>query len=178
MLVSLFLPPTFFPQIGQKPLYNNRSFWIHRRTACKVNPEIFFIGQPFEQQKRISHSYQGHMMMPSLPRTTLEMVQADLYFHFPIVLFDSKSAFGLADQSPKRNVGSPTGKPIFERLRATFWPFNQKFLRFNFHRLALDQPIGHPDDQTSKPGTKRSFSPFPPGNLFPKSSPKPVPAWF
>jgi len=34
-------------QIGHMPLYNIKHFWINRRTAGKVNPEVFFIAQPF-----------------------------------------------------------------------------------------------------------------------------------
>ena len=28
------------------PIYNIKHFWIHRRTAGNVNPEVFFIGHP------------------------------------------------------------------------------------------------------------------------------------
>src|SRR4030042_7003241 len=35
-------------QIGQMPLYSIKHFWINRRTAGKVNPEVFFIAHPFQ----------------------------------------------------------------------------------------------------------------------------------
>jgi len=40
-------------QIGQKPLYNSNYRWVHRRTAGKVNPEVFFIAHLFQRQKGI-----------------------------------------------------------------------------------------------------------------------------
>jgi len=32
-------------------LYNIKHFWINRRTAGKVNPEVFFIAHPFQHQE-------------------------------------------------------------------------------------------------------------------------------
>jgi hypothetical protein len=35
-------------QIGHMALYSIKHFWINRRTAGKVNPEVFFIAHPFQ----------------------------------------------------------------------------------------------------------------------------------
>jgi len=37
--------------MGQMPLYNIKHRWINRRTAGKVNPEVFFIAHPFQNQE-------------------------------------------------------------------------------------------------------------------------------
>jgi hypothetical protein len=39
--------------MGQMPMYNIKHRWINRRTAGKVNPEVFFLAYPFQHQKSI-----------------------------------------------------------------------------------------------------------------------------
>src|SRR4030042_3861751 len=40
-------------QTGHMPLYSIKHFWINRRTAGKVNPEVFFIAHLFQHQEGI-----------------------------------------------------------------------------------------------------------------------------
>ena len=57
--------------MGHMPVYSIRQFWIHRRTAGNVNPEVFFSAHSFEHQKGVGQGNEGDMMMASPPGATL-----------------------------------------------------------------------------------------------------------
>ena len=38
--------------MGQMSVYNIRHFWINRRTAGNVNPEVFVIAHLFQESRR------------------------------------------------------------------------------------------------------------------------------
>ena len=155
--------------MGQMPLYNIKHCWINRRTAGKGNPEVFFIAHPFQNQKGIGQSDQGDMVMPSLPRTTFEMIQSHLAFQLFVVLLNPEASFCLSDQPSERSpLRWQTGKPVLPRGFVSLRPFEQQLFRWHFHRLALHQSIGHPDDHPSK---TRSEGPLAPTYRFPHQRP-------
>src|SRR4030065_1908915 len=155
-------------QVGHIPLYSIKPLWIKRRTAGKVNPEVFFIAHPFKHQKSIGQRHQCHMMMPPLPRAAFKMIQPYFPFHLLVILVNTEASFSLPNQSSKRGpMRRQTGKPILPWFVGSLWPFDQQFFRWHLHRFALHQATGHPDDHPSKPGSERPFGPFSPSDLSP-----------
>ena len=148
------------PQIGQVPMYSIKHFWINRRTAGKVNPEVFFGAHPFQHQEGIGQRYQRDVMMPPLPRTAFEMIQSHFPFHLLVILFNTEASFRLSHQPSKRSpMRRQAGKPVLPGFFVSFRPLDQQLLRWFLHRLPLHQSIGHPDDHTSKPRRERSLGP-------------------
>ena len=95
------------------PLYSIKHFWINRRTAGKVNPEVFFIAHPFQHQEGIGQRHQRDMMMPPLPRTAFKMIQSHFPFHLLVILFNTEASFRLSDQPSKRSpMRRQAGKPV------------------------------------------------------------------
>src|SRR4030043_720075 len=155
-------------QIGQMPLYNINHFWINRRTAGKLNPEVFFIAHPFQHQEGLGQGNQGDMMIPSLPRAAFKMIQPHFPFHLLVILFNTETSLRLSNQPSERNpMRRQTRKPVLPGVFIPLRPFNQQLLRWLLHRLSLHQPIGHPNHYSSKAGRKRPFSPLSPGDLLP-----------
>src|SRR5450756_742648 len=100
-------------QTGHMPLYSIKHFWINRRTAGKVNPEVFFIVHPFEHQEGIGQRYQCDVVMPPLPRTAFKMIQAHLALHLLVILFNTEASFCLPDHSSEGSaMRRQTGKPV------------------------------------------------------------------
>ena len=156
------------PQIGHVPMYSIKHFWINRRTAGKVNPEVFFIAHPFQHQKSIGQRHQRDMMMPPLPRAAFKMIQPYFPFHLLVILINTEASFGLSNQPSERSsMRRQTGKPVLPWFVRPLRPFDQQFFRWHLHRFALQQSTGHPDDHPSKTGSERSFGPFSPSDLFP-----------
>ena len=89
--------------MGQMPVYNIKHFWINRRTAGKVNPEVFFIAHPFQRQEGIGQRHQGDMMMPPLPGTAFKMIQPHFPLHLFVVLFNPEASFCLRT-NPRKEV--------------------------------------------------------------------------
>src|SRR4030043_377259 len=109
-------------QIGQMPLYSINHFWINRRTAGKVNPEVFFIAHPFQHQEGIGQGNQGDMMIPSLPRAAFKMIQPHFPFHLLVILFNTETSLRLSDQPSERSpMRRQTRKPV---LPGAFSPFS------------------------------------------------------
>src|SRR4030042_490027 len=155
-------------QIGQMPLYSIKHFWINRRTAGKVNPAVFFIAHPFQQQEGIGQGNQGDMMIPSLPRAAFKMIQPHFPFHLLVILFNTETSLRLSDQPSERSpMRRQTRKPVLPGVFIPLRPFDQQLLRWFLHRLSLNQSVGHPNHYSSKAGRKRPFSPFSPGDLLP-----------
>ena len=153
------------------PLYNIKHFWINRRTAGKVNPEVFFIAHLFQHQKSIGQCHQRDMMMPSLPRATFKVIQSHFPFHLLVILLNTKASLRLSDQRSERNpMRRQTGKPVLPWFVVLLQPFDQQFFRLLLHRLASHQSMGHPHDDPSKTGRERPFRPFSPNNLLPTLS--------
>src|SRR4030043_1757550 len=155
-------------QIGQMPLYNINHFWINRRTAGKVNPEVFFIAHPFQHQEGIGQGNQGDMMIPSLPRAAFKMIQPHFPFHLLVILFNTETSLRLSNQPSERSpMRRQTREPVLPWVFIPFWPCDQQLLRWFLHRLSLHQPIGHPNHYSSKAGRERPFRPLSPGDLLP-----------
>ena len=148
------------------PVYISKNFWIHRRTAGNVNPEVFFIPESFQHEKRISQTNQGDMMMPALPRTAFEMIQTPTLFSFPVILVNPITTLCFSNQTPPSStMGIQTGEPKFYGLFTLLRPFDQQFFRRHFHGFSLNQPIGHPNDHPSKTRTERPFRSLSPSNV-------------
>src|SRR4030043_817504 len=155
-------------QTGHMPMYSIKHFWINRRTAGKVNPEVFFIADPFQHQEGIGQRYQRDMMMPPLPRAAFKMIQPHLPLHLLVILFNTEASFCLSDPSSERSpMRRQTAKPVLAGIFIPLRPFDQQLFRSLLHRLALHQSIGHPDDYPSKTGRERPFGPFSPSDLLP-----------
>ena len=155
-------------QTGHTPLYSIKHFWINRRTAGKVNPEVFFGAHSFQHQEGIGQRYQRDVMMPPLPRTAFKMIQSHFPLHLLVILFNTEASFRLSHQPSRRSpMRRQTGKPVLPGFFVSFRPLDQQLLRWFLHRLPLHQSIGHPDDHTSKPRGERSLGPFSPGDVLP-----------
>ena len=139
-------------QTGHTPLYSNKHFWINRRTAGKVNPEVFFGTHSFQHQEGIGQRYQRDVMMPPLPRTAFKMIQSHFPLHLLVILFNTEASFRLSHQPSKRSpMRRQAGKPILPGVFVSFRPLDQQLLQWFLHRFSLHQSMGHPDDHTSKP---------------------------
>ena len=155
-------------QTGHTPLYSNKHFWINRRTAGKVNPEVFFGTHSFQHQEGIGQRYQRDVMMPPLPRTAFKMIQSHFPLHLLVILFNTEASFRLSHQPSKRSpMRRQAGKPILPGVFVSFRPLDQQLLQWFLHRFSLHQSMGHPDDHTSKPRRERSLGPLSPGDVLP-----------
>ena len=158
-------------QIGHVPLYSIKHFWINRRTAGNVNPEVFFIADSLKHQKGIGQGHQRDMMIPPLPRAAFKMIQPYFPFHLLIILINTEAPFGLTDQPSERSpMRRQTGEPVLAWLIGVLRPFNQQFFQWHLHRLTLHQATGHPDDPPSKTGRERPLRSFSPRDLLPTLS--------
>jgi len=82
-------------QTGHMPLYSIKHFWINRRTAGNVNPEVFFKAHSFQHQKGIGQGHQRDMMIPPLPRAAFKMIQPYFPFHLLVILVNTEASFSL-----------------------------------------------------------------------------------
>src|SRR5512137_2174142 len=112
------------PQIGHVPMYSIKHFWINRRTAGKVNPEVFFIAHSLQHQKSIGQRHQRDMMVPPLPRAAFEVIQPYFPFHLLVILINTVASFGLPDQRSERSpTWRQTGKPVLAWFVGPLRPF-------------------------------------------------------
>ena len=143
-----------FLQIGHVPVYSIKHFWINRRTAGKVNPEVFFIAHPFQHQKGIGEGHQGDMMMPSLPRAAFKMIQPHFPLHLFVILFNPEASFRLSDQPSERSpLRRQTGKPVLPGFFVPLRPFDQQFFRWLLPSSCLAPthwPSRRPPEQNEK----------------------------
>jgi len=129
---------------------------------------LLVIAHPFHRWKGIRHPYQCDMMVEAPPRATLKVIQFRLALHLLVAPFNPKSPFRSSNQPSKRDpIRYETGNPVFPGLFVPFWLLDQQLFRKLLNRLALHQPIGHPNHHPSKPRSQRLLGPFPPRDRLP-----------
>ncbi|KVF24150.1 hypothetical protein WJ07_14285 [Burkholderia vietnamiensis] len=66
------------------------------------------------------------MVMESTPATSFEVAPTEFLLEIVIVPLDTPAHFGDMNHTFERGVRRQSRKPIFERLRITFGPFDQQ----------------------------------------------------
>ncbi|AIZ44491.1 hypothetical protein QR90_15170 [Deinococcus radiopugnans] len=136
----------------------------------RIAAKVVGLGQS-EALKKVQRDHTQHgVMVQTLPRPPLEVVQADFFLEFPVGEFTRPASFGHFNQPEKWCLWGEIAGVIFAFLSSTLFPDHPSTLTGEMLTLGVLIPVRQPDVDGGKAARQRTFGAVSPDEVLPSST--------